>query len=162
MRIIGPDGRSLEGRYRSLGIWRPYREGALAIERSILDGALTDRLRGLPVDFREQVRATDVVVQGDRVVGIRAVDGAGHHHDFRAPLIIGADGRASVVAQRLGCREPHRFRRMALATYISGLPDCRGLGEIFVDPPDYAILNPVGEDRVNFSLVVPLGHVVPH
>jgi flavin-dependent dehydrogenase len=162
MRIVGPDGRSLEGRYRSLGNWRPYREGALAIERTILDGALTDRLRALPVDFREQVRATDVVVEGERVVGIRAVDVDGRHHDFRAPLLIGADGRASVVAQRLGCRKPHRLRRMALATYVSGLSDCRGLGEIFVDPPDYAILNPVGEDRVNFSLVVPLGHVVPH
>lgn len=162
MRIIGPDGRSLEGRYRPLGAWRPYRDGALAIERAILDGALTDRLRALPVDFREQVRATDVVVERDRVVGIRAVDVHGHPHDFRASLIVGADGRTSVVAQRLGCRTPHRLRRMALATYISGLADCRGLGEIFVDPPDYAILNPVGPDRVNFSLVVPLAHVVPH
>ncbi|MGH7333203.1 MAG: NAD(P)/FAD-dependent oxidoreductase [Candidatus Rokuibacteriota bacterium] len=162
MRIIGPDGRSLDGRYRPLGIWRPYREGALAIERTILDAALTDRLRALPVDFREQVRVTDVVVESERVVGVRAVDVDGRHHDFRAPLSIGADGRASVVAQRLGCRRPHRLRRMALATYVSGLSDCRGLGEIFVDPPDYAILNPVGADRVNFSLVVPLGHVVPH
>lgn len=162
MRIIGPDGRSLEGRYRPLGVWRPYRDGALAIERAILDGALTDRLRALPVDFREQVRATEIIVEGDRVVGIRAADTEGRHHDFRAALTIGADGRASVVAQRLGCRGHHRLRRMALATYVSGLSDCRALGEIFIDPPDYAILNPVGADRVNFSLVVPLAHVVPH
>ncbi len=120
----GPTGASLEGRYRPLGAWRPYREGALAIERTILDGALTDRLRALPVDFREQVRVTDVVVERDRVVGIHAVDGEGRRHDFRAPLVIGADGRASVVAQRLGCRRPHRLRRLALVTYVSGLPDC--------------------------------------
>jgi flavin-dependent dehydrogenase len=162
MRIVGPDGRSVEGRYRHLGTWRPYRDGALAIERALLDSALTDRLRALPVDFREQVRVTDIIVEDDRVVGVRAVELDGRRHDLRAPLIVGADGRASVVAQRLGCRKPHRLRRMALATYVSGLVDCRGLGEIFIDPPDYAILNPVGADRVNFSLVVPLEHVVPH
>jgi flavin-dependent dehydrogenase len=162
MRITGPDGRMLEGRYRPLGAWRPYRDGALAIERTIFDAALTERLRALPTDFREQVRVTDILVESDRVTGVEAVDAEGRRHDLRAPLVIGADGRASVVAQRLGCRTPHRLRRMALATFISGLPDCREVGEIFVDPPDYAILNPVGADRVNFSIVVPLGHVVPY
>lgn len=162
MRITGPDGRTLEGRYRPLGDWRPYRDGALAIERAILDAALTERLRALPTDFREGVRVTDILVECDRVTGVEAVDAGGCHRDLRAPLVIGADGRASVVAQRLGCRTPHRLRRMALATFISGLPDCREVGEIFVDPPDYAILNPVGTDRVNFSIVVPLGHVVPY
>ena len=50
---------------------------------------------------------------------------------------------------------------MALVTYVTGLPECRDVGEIFVDPPDYAILNPVAPDRVNMSLVVPLAHVGP-
>src|SRR4030095_5160104 len=43
----------------------------------------------------------------------------------------------------------------------SGLADCRELGEIFVDPPDYAILNPIARDRVNLGLVVPLSHAAP-
>ena len=47
---------------------------------------------------------------------------------------------------------------MALVTYVSGLEDCKDLGEIFVDPPDYAILNPIAPDRVNLALVVPLAH----
>ena len=76
--------------------------------------------------------------------------------------MIGADGRASVIAQRLGCRRPHRLRRLALVTYVRGLPDCREVGEIFVDPPDYAILNPVAPDRVNLSLVVPLADAAPY
>ena len=50
---------------------------------------------------------------------------------------------------------------MALGTYVSGLADCREYGEIFVDPPDYAILNPVTRDRVNLSVVVPLAHAAP-
>lgn len=162
MRLTAPDGRVLEGRYRAVGAWRPYRDGALAVSRAILDAALSERLRSAPVDVREQVRVTDVIVEGQRVTGVEAIDAKGRRHELRAPLVIAADGRASVIAQRLGCRRPHRLRRLALATYIRGLPDCRDVGEIFVDPPDYAILNPVAPDHINLSLVVPLAHAAPY
>jgi len=161
MRITAPDGRVLVGSYRAIGDWRPYRDHALAVPRRVLDGALAERLRALPVDFREEMRVTDVLRDGDRVVGVVAVDAEARSHVFHAPLVIGADGRASVVAHRLGCRHPHRLQRLALGTYVSGLVDCREYGEIFVDPPDYAILNPVTRDRVNLSVVVPLGHGAP-
>jgi flavin-dependent dehydrogenase len=161
MRLVAPDGTTLTGRYRAVGPHRPYRGHALAAPREVLDGALVDRLRGLPVDLREGVRVTDVRREGDRVTGVEAVDAAGAPLTFRAPLVIAADGRASVVAQRLGCRRPGRVRRMALVTYVRGVADCRDLGEIFVDPPDYAILNPLGADRINVSLVVPLAHAAP-
>ena len=163
MRITAPDGRVIEGRYRAVGAWRPYHDGALAVPRALLDAALSERLRSAPVDLREDVRVTDVIVEGSRrVAGVQAVDSEGRRHELRAPLVIGADGRASVIAQRLGCRRPHRLRRLALVTYVRGLPDCREVGEIFVDPPDYAILNPVAPDRVNLSLVVPLADAAPH
>jgi len=89
---------------------------------------------------------------------VRFADRDARVHDVRARLVVGADGRASVVAERLGCRRPHALRRMALVTYVAGLESCRDLGEIFVDPPDYAILNPIAPDRVNLALVVPLAH----
>jgi menaquinone-9 beta-reductase len=162
MRITAPDGRVLEGRYRAVGEWRPYRDGALAVERALLDAALCERLRGVPVDFWEQCRVTDVIADGARVTGVEAIDVKGRRHQLRAPLVIGADGRTSVIAQRLGGRKPHRLRRLALVTYLRGLADCREVGEIFVDPPDYAILNPVAPDRVNLSLVVPLAHAAPY
>jgi flavin-dependent dehydrogenase len=133
------------------------------VSRALLDAALSERLRSAPVDFREDVRVTDVILESPRrVAGVEAIDGQGRRRELRAPLVIGADGRASVIAQRLGCRRPHRLRRLALVTYVRGLPDCREVGEIFVDPPDYAILNPVAPDCVNLSLVVPLAHAAPH
>lgn len=158
MRITAPDGTTITGRYGAVGAFRPYREHALGVSRAILDGALLDRLRALPVDLREGVRVTDVVVEGGAVVGVAGIDGTGATHTFRAPLVVAADGRASTVAQRLGCRRPHRLARMALVTYVSGLPDCRDFGEIYVDPPDYGILNPLAPARINVSLVVPLAH----
>ncbi len=161
MRITAPDGTVLEGRYGAVGGFRPYREHALGLSRAGLDGALLDRVRALPVDLREGLRVTDVVVEHGRVVGVLGTNADGAPADIRARVVVAADGRASTLAHRLGCRRPHRLARMALVTYVADLTDCRDVGEIFVDPPDYAILNPLAPERVNLSLVVPLAHAVP-
>ena len=161
MRITAPDGTRLTGAYRPVGAYRPYREHALAIPREALDALLVARARALGVDVREETRVTDVAVEGARVTGVEAVDRDRRALSLRAPLVVAADGRASVVAGRLGLRRPHRLRRMALVTYVEGLDDGGGLGEIFVDPPDYSILNPVAPGRANLSLVVPLAHAAP-
>jgi len=161
MRITSPDGTVLDGRYGAVGAFRPYREHAIGVARATVDGALLDRVRARPVDLREGVRVTDVVVEAGRVVGVLGVDAAGAPLEARARVVVAADGRASTIAHRLNCRRPHRLARMALVTYVEGVPDCRDVGEIFVDPPDYAILNPLAPDRVNLSLVVPLAHAVP-
>ena len=155
MRITAPDGTVVTGRYGPVGPWRPYREHAMAVPREVLDTLLAERLRALPIDFRERVRVTDVVTENGHVVGVDAVDAAGDTRRVRARLVVAADGRASVVAHRLGLRTEHRLARMALVTYVTGL-DLGQLGEIFVDSPDYAILNPVAPGRANMSLVVPL------
>ncbi len=161
MRITAPDGTEIDGTYRALGPWRPYREHAMAIPRETLDALLVDRVRALPIDFREEIRVTGVVIAREGVAGVEAVDAAGATLALRAPLVIAADGRASLIAQRLGLRRAHRLRRMALVTYVTDVEGCRDRGEIFVDPPDYAILNPVAPDRANLSLVVPLAHAAP-
>jgi len=44
---------------------------------------------------------------------------------------------------------------------VAGLDGFDERGEIFVDPPDYAILNPVAPGLVNLGLVVPLAHARP-
>jgi flavin-dependent dehydrogenase len=161
MRITAPDGTVVTGTYRPQGPWRPYRDHALGITRTMLDATLVERLRAMPVDLREEVRVVDILREGGCVVGVEAVAVGGRRVVLRAPLVVGADGRASVVAHRLGCRQPHPLQRMALVTYVRGIPNCADRGEIFVDPPDYAILNPLGPDQVNMSLVVPLAHVAP-
>jgi menaquinone-9 beta-reductase len=161
MRITAPDGTVLDARYGAVGGFRPYREHAIGVPRATLDGALLERVRTLPIDLRTGVRATEVLVEAGRVTGVGGMDAAGARVEARGRVLIAADGRASVIAHRLGCRRRHRLARMALVTYVSGVPGCRDVGEIFVDPPDYAILNPLAPDRMNLSLVVPLAHAVP-
>jgi len=161
MRITAPDGTTLVGRYRSLSEYRPYRPYALGVGRETLDGVLAERLRGLPLELREETRVTDVIVDDGHVAGVRAEDREREPLEIRARLVVGADGRHSVVAERLGCRRPHSLQRLALVTYVRGVEDAGELGEIFVDPPDYAILNPLAPERVNLSVVVPLAHAAP-
>ena len=162
MRIVAPDGTVLDAAYPTSGPWRGYRDHALAVERERLDAILLDRARGALVDVHERHRAVDLVRDADRVTGVRGEDADGRPFEARARLVVGADGRASMVARALGLVRPHRLARMALVQDVEGIDGLAGRGEIYVDPPDYAILNPVTATRVNLSLVVPLAHARPY
>jgi 2-polyprenyl-6-methoxyphenol hydroxylase-like FAD-dependent oxidoreductase len=52
-------------------------------------------------DLRMETDATDLVVEGDRVVGLRA-DSPSGPIEIRADLVVGADGRHSIVRERAG------------------------------------------------------------
>jgi flavin-dependent dehydrogenase len=162
MRLVAPDGTRLEGRYPAAGPWRAYRPHALAVRREALDRILVDRARALPVDVRERHRVTGLRLDGRAVTGVSGQDAQGRPFEARARLVVGADGRASVVARALGLVRPHRLRRLALVQDVAGLEGMDGMGEIYVDPPDYSILNPVAPGVVNLSLVVPLAHARPY
>lgn len=161
MRIWAPDGTVLEALYPTSGPYRGYRDHALAVRRLVLDQILLERVKSLPVDVRECHRVEDLLLDGAQVVGVSVAGPAGEAFEVRSPLVIGADGRQSVVAHRLGLVHPHRLRRLALLAYVEGLGDFESRGEIYVDPPDYAILNPVAAGVVSLSLVVPLEHATP-
>ena len=158
MKIVAPDGTVLEGLYPTTGRWRGYRDHALAFPREALDRILVDRARGLPIDVRERHRATGLVRSAGAVTGVQAQNEDGEPCEMTGRLVVGADGRHSVVASALGLLRPHRLRRMALIQHVSGLEDIVDRGEIYLDPPDYAILNPVAPGLVNLGLVVPMNH----
>jgi geranylgeranyl reductase family protein len=161
MRITAPDGTVLDGTYPTSGRWRGYRDHALAIRREVFDRILLERARALPVDVRERHRVTGLIVDGGLVRGVKAEGADGAPVEVRSRLVVGADGRASVVARALGLVRPHRLRRLALIQHVSGIEGLGDRGEIYVDPPDYSILNPVAPGIVNLSLVVPLAHARP-
>ena len=168
MRITAPDGTEIVGDYPRSGPWRGYRDHALAVPRRRFDAVLVERARALPVTVREGFRVTDVLTDGGRVTGVEGVEPDGGRAPERIParLVVGADGRAGVVARRLGLVRPHPWlRRLALMTYVEGVAHDPERGEIFLAPPAYSIVNPVAppdEDRVNLSLVVPAAEGVRH
>jgi 2-polyprenyl-6-methoxyphenol hydroxylase-like FAD-dependent oxidoreductase len=63
---------------------------------------MSDHAKRYPeFNLRMQAEATDVITEGDRIIGVRAKTQLGPV-DIRAELVIGADGRHSVVRQKAG------------------------------------------------------------
>jgi len=162
MRIVAPDGTELVAEYPRAGPRRGYRDHALAIPRLELDRILLERARAHPVEVREGFRVTDLALAGEQVTGVRGLTRDGRAETFRGRLVIGADGRHSAVARRLGLIRPHpRLRRLALVAHLRGIERLDGHGEIYLAPPFYAILNPLPGDRCNVSVVGPIGRAAP-
>ena len=143
MRIVAPDGTRLEGRYPTAGHWRGYRDHALAVPREILDRILLERARGLTADARERHRVTGLRMDGGRVAGVQAEDPAGPAlRGGRPPG--GGRGRPRLGGgPRAGARAPASPAADGARPGRGGLADLDDMGEIYVDPPDYSILNPV-------------------
>jgi 2-polyprenyl-6-methoxyphenol hydroxylase-like FAD-dependent oxidoreductase len=73
--------------------------------RARLDGLLQDAAAAAGVEVLDRMRVTALVREGDRVVGVRAVSAAGQEQEFRAGLVVGADGRHSTVARLVEAEE---------------------------------------------------------
>jgi geranylgeranyl reductase family protein len=162
MRVRAPDGTQLVGDYHPDGPWQGYRPHALAVRRRVLDLTLVERAREAGVSVHEGMRVVDLLREGRRVTGVvsEPVPPAGRRalaERFPARLVVAADGRASVVAQRLGLRRPHRWlQRLALVADVEGARSDPERGEIVLAPPVYSILNPVTSGVGNLSLVIPV------
>jgi menaquinone-9 beta-reductase len=81
---------------------------ALCVRRPGLDAALVATARAAGAEVRERARVTRLVTERGRVAGVRWRDADGGEQELRAPLVVGADGRRSTVAQLVGAESPHR------------------------------------------------------
>jgi flavin-dependent dehydrogenase len=96
---------------------------AMCVRRAGLDAALVATARAAGAEVREQSWVTRVRWEGARAVGVRMRDADGREHDLTAPLIVGADGRRSVVAQQAGVAEPRRANANGRACYFAYFED---------------------------------------
>jgi flavin-dependent dehydrogenase len=92
--------------------------------RTILDKLLVDAAAQSGVEVREDFSVDDILVEDGRVVGIRGRSKDGGSIIERAEVVVGADGRHSLVAEAVG---PERYDEKppllaAYYTYWSGLP----------------------------------------
>jgi flavin-dependent dehydrogenase len=98
----------------------------MCVRRSGLDAALVDTARAVGADVREQTWVTRVLWERGRAAGVRVRDADGVERDLRAPLIVGADGRRSLVAHQAGVVEPHRTNPNQRACYFAYYEDPSG------------------------------------
>ncbi len=133
MRTIGPDfdyHARLDGGEDDRG---------LCLTRVKMDSAMLDCARSLEcVAVREQFRVTDLIVEGGAVVGIRGEDATGVH-EFKAPLVIGADGIRGIVAnlasEKIGAfsRRDVKCARAYYYAYFDGVPASRLGDELVIE-----------------------------
>ncbi|MGH9798232.1 MAG: NAD(P)/FAD-dependent oxidoreductase, partial [Candidatus Polarisedimenticolia bacterium] len=143
MAVVAPGGVEVLGRYGG-------EKRGWALRRSELDTAL----------LRHAARRGAEVREGCRVVGLaRAADGTWEaalrpEGRVRARFLVGADGRNSLVALRLGLRRRSRHRRFAAMGHFEGVETPADHGELILTGYGYCGINPLPEGLANVCLVV--------
>jgi menaquinone-9 beta-reductase len=152
MAVISPDGTEVLGRYAGAA-------RGLSLRRYDLDLALLENAR----------RGGAHVLEGARVVALRPLPRGGYDvtvrrgpvsPSLRARILVGADGRNSFVARRLGLRraEP-RHRKWAVMAHVRGVPALTDHGEMIVTSYGYCGINPLPGGLANVCVVVERGNL---
>jgi flavin-dependent dehydrogenase len=103
--------------------------------RTVLDKLLVDAAADAGAEIRESFTVDEVVVEDGRAVGIQGHAKDGTPSVARASIVVGADGRNSVVARAVGAETYNEKPPLNAAyyTYWSGLP-MSGRFEVYVRP----------------------------
>jgi 2-polyprenyl-6-methoxyphenol hydroxylase-like FAD-dependent oxidoreductase len=110
----------LAGRY-------PAFEGVDAVHsprRTVLDALLLEAARAAGAEVRERFAVEELLSEDGRVAGIRGREKGGRAVAETARLVVGADGKHSMVARTVGAPAHHELppRTMGCYTYWEGLP----------------------------------------
>ena len=125
-----------------------------ALPRERFDTLLFEAARCAGVECLEGWRVVDLIRAGHRVAGVIGASNGRTRH-FTAALTIGADGRNSVVARRLGLFASHpSHRKVAFVQRFQMPAELGGLGEVYLGREGYCILNPQRAATANVAAVV--------
>ncbi len=106
VRRLSPPGHGLRLDMVGTVLDVRFREGSVGhcLRRLHLDRLLQEGATRAGAELRDQTKVVGVVREGGRVVGVEAVSD-GSQRQYRAPLVVGADGRHSTVAELAGAKE---------------------------------------------------------
>lgn len=85
--------------------------------RTVLDALLVEAARKAGAEVREATVVRDLLWDDGRVCGVRAFDGEQQSCDMRAKIVVGADGRRSVVAALAGADTLQRAAPLTCGFY---------------------------------------------
>ncbi len=91
-------------------------DALLCPRRTVLDAALVDAAREAGAEVRENVTVEALIWDDNRVSGIHARERAGATFEERAGLVVGADGKHSLVAAAVNAPV---YRRVPTSTFAS-------------------------------------------
>ena len=92
--------------------------------RTVLDKILVDAARESGAEVREGFSVEEIIIEDGNAVGIRGHDHGGGTHTERARVIIGADGRHSMLARSVDAEKYNErpIQEAAYYSYWSGVP----------------------------------------
>jgi 2-polyprenyl-6-methoxyphenol hydroxylase-like FAD-dependent oxidoreductase len=124
--------------------------------RTVLDTLLVDAARAAGAEVREQFRAEELTWSGDRVTGIRGSGRGGPPVTDTARLVVGADGKHSLVARAAAAARyrPRPTMSFACYSYWSGLT--LDGGEIYQRPGRAVAVFPTNDELVMVYMAAPL------
>ena len=130
------------------------------MKRPGLDFALIETAREAGAEVREHRKVVGLLRDASgRVSGVRWQGGDGASGEITAKLVIGADGRDSVVAELVGTRTHHEWpnqRMMAYAYYSEGQPDLQNLAMQWRQGKELVTVFPCDGDQVLVLLMPPV------
>ncbi len=149
LSLVSPLGAVRSDYHPVCGI-APFRPYGLGVRRDRFDAVLL-----AAAAQRAEVR------QGVRVVGMERrgalwrlrLRDQGGERDLDTPLVIGADGRQSLVRRRAGLDAPPPRQRFALVCRATGIAHGRH-GEMHLGPLGQVGLAPLGGGEVNLNLLL--------
>jgi len=113
--------------YEIRGTYTPV-EGidyGLCVRRPGLDAALVTTAREAGAQVRERCRVVGLILRGRRVAGVRYRSPEGEEREIWAPLVVGADGRHSLVAREVGTERPQLESANGRGCYFAYWRDTR-------------------------------------
>jgi flavin-dependent dehydrogenase len=98
--------------------------------RSEFDAMLLDNARKKGAEVRQGVAVSDVIMDGNRVVGVRADAPRGGSQEIYAKAVVDATGRDSMLSRRFGWKERDAdLNKIAVWSYFKGAKRDPGLDE---------------------------------
>jgi geranylgeranyl reductase family protein len=123
--------------------------------REVFDNVLFQHAKSLAAKTIEGFFATDLLFDGSRVVGVKG-NFDGKEHEFRAKVVVGADGVGGITARKLGAyNNDESHQHAGIRCYYEGV---EGMGDKielhFVDSavPGYFWIFPLPGKRANVGL----------
>lgn len=132
-------------------------KGGIVARRIVFDNFLFQHAKKMVENVRENFLVTDLIEENGFVVGIKGTDlETKQPHEFRAKIVVGADGASSMVATKLGLNNPlPEHECIALRVYYENIADCSPNIEIhFVDSllPGYFWIFPLENNTANVGV----------
>jgi menaquinone-9 beta-reductase len=144
----------------------PAGRGGSCPRRLDLDPLLVNEARAAGADVRLRTKLVDIVRDRGRVVG-GIVESDGKRYEIRADVVVGADGRNSTVADKVGAKEYYagEIPRAAYWAYwprpadYATDPRYRGAAAIIHHGEDYFIVFPTNTDQILVGIVFPRSRI---